>query len=151
MILLCILGTLGVLLAAVTVVAMLYGDDHDGFVFLFLWVCGINISALVFSLIAGLGSYNDHINSLAMLRTSSAQVSVQTERCEALAKQLTILRGSGPLTINADTPVASVASALAAAQNDLAATRQKIIDARRDIEARKLGLYSFIVRWIGAE
>lgn len=97
-----------------------------------------------------------HIDQLAEYRTNAVSVQIfekQVVRLKEIcnSKQEIIADNKSLLTANNDTPVASVVQQLASTTEDLMNAELRKNALRTEIMARKMGWYSFIVKWYGEE
>lgn len=120
------------------------------------WDAGIPLSvsgAAVWVLIVFF-SFLFHSHDVAIVRNSEMIIAAQQERIDSLKVGIAELSGIGKNTgvlFNADSPIKSMIDNLADAESELAKAKMKVIEAKVDISARKIGPLSFVVSLTGEE
>jgi hypothetical protein len=133
-------------------VGFVKSDKHDeqqvtvaifGFSLMILGIIGI----------ASLITYHEHCDELAFVRNSQAITAVHTQAIEDLDRQLSDLNKTidNKGLFNADSPYRSLIEAKSSYVKALSRIRMEIMRVKTSILARKLGLMSYIVRWVGEE
>lgn len=96
---------------------------------------------------------NHHCDSLATIKSADSLIAVYTESLSDLDKQMESLSKDidNKTLFNADSPYRTLIQTKADYVSKVAKARFEIVDAKREIQARKLGFMSHIVRWYGEE
>ena len=96
---------------------------------------------------------SEHANDLAIVRGWNAVYEAHLQHVKTLEKRIDEMsyKNNSEISLNADTPYASIVEAYKEAQKNLANHRAKVSAAKVDIEARRLGWFGIIVIIMGQE
>lgn len=98
-----------------------------------------------------LGTWGNHASDISKVIAQEHRIEVQQERIESLSERLnTFDYPEKPMvSLDADTPWASIVESLTDAENKLAEAKDERAIAIRSIEARKRGPMSGVVTFVG--
>lgn len=98
-------------------------------------------------------TYLVHCGDVAVIRNSQAMIAVHTQAIEDLDQQMSDLNKSmdNKTLFNSDSPYRSLIEEKSSYVKALSNARVEIVKVKTSIIARKLGLMSYIVRWVGEE
>ena len=122
-------------------------DGGFGF-FMILGAAMGGVAALVPLGIVGL-TWTEHANDLALIAEQQRVISVYEQQRNELNARMSAFDYPKGALLNADTPVAAIVAQLGKVEADLAKARVEQAKAYRSIEARKLGIMSSVVDWVG--
>lgn len=127
------------------ILAIKYQDDG--------WAFGSGVSAVfcvIFCIPIGL-VWNGHASDIAKVEAQHYRIQVYTERVDSLERRLSEADypGKAAISLDADTPWATMMESLNKAETDLAYARDERARAIRSIVARKRGPMSGIVTLVG--
>lgn len=96
-------------------------------------------------------SYLIHVEDLGIVRGQQEIINVYEKRVKSLEERLDKFHypANSTISLNADTPVAAIVTALSEAEESLARARHTKAGAVVDITKRKIGPWSFIVDYVG--
>jgi hypothetical protein len=111
----------------------------------------IGIVGMPIVVVTSFFTYESHCNDLAIIRNSQSIIGVYTQAITDLDQQIEGLNKSvsSQLAFNADSPYRSLIEAKSRYVSKLSMARATVVQAETSIIARKLGLMSYIVRWVG--
>ncbi len=124
-------------------------SDNEHFetgIYAFFSIVLFLFSSLIFAV-----NSDSHFKNLATLRTQFERIQILDNRVKELSGLIkdnkNIDNGNLLVVANADSPIRTIVDQLAQANKDLANARCAVVDAKRDIEIRKVGFLWPIV-WI---
>lgn len=109
------------------------------------------ISAVVAMVVLFWGGsvYLFHCDNVATVRYGDEAIAARTAYRDDLRRSLETMRTVPGQLMNQDKPYTTMAEKLAEAEYSLNYTRSMVVQAKIDIESRKIGPWSLIVRWVG--
>jgi len=113
----------------------------------------ISISVFVLMLLGSLVSYGEHYHDLGTVRAGHYKVEVYENRKVSLVNMISKLtegtKQENLVLMNHDSPQASLFAELSQVTKDIAYAERDIANSHISIAQRKVGLFSFIVDWMG--
>jgi hypothetical protein len=94
-------------------------------------------------------TYSEHADDLATLRGQHEVIAIYEARRDRLNQTLAEFEYPKGALLNADSPVRAIAESLSVTENMIADSEKELAKTRIRIEARKLGLFGYIVTWMG--
>ncbi len=90
-----------------------------------------------------------HVNDIATIRQGESFIQIRQEAIDDIEESLKIINAPQTALMNMDSPVAALVKTKSDYIKDLTEIKLEIQEAKRDIEARKLGLMSGVVTIYG--
>lgn len=124
-------------------------DDYESAYFLL----SLSVVPLVIIGVLHIPVYLIHCDELAIIRNSQSMIAVHTQAIEDLDRQMSNLTKSidNKTLFNTDSPYRSLIETKSHYVSNLSEARVAVVRVKTSIMARKLGLMSHIVRWVGEE
>ncbi len=121
-------------------------DQFSVFAPLFVGVIGTLVWVIATPMV-----YTAQADDVATVRGQQAIVAIYEARRGRLYDTLKAMDYPKGALLNADSPVKAIADSIAATETMIAEAQTKQEQARIDIQARKLGLFGFVVSIVGEE